>query len=112
MQLLYASPSFGFGHTLRIALEGEGIRAFCSDADNAVAGLGGPMAGLKTRVYVATDDYARAVDVLERMLSEDVAEPEAEPAPAVAAMQRQVPMWAVMVVVSVAIAAVGAILGH
>jgi len=112
MQLLYASPSFGFGHTLRIALEGEGIHAFCSDADNAVAGLGGPMAGLQTRVYVAPDDYARAVDVLERMLSDDVADAEAERVPPEAAMQQQVPMWGVIVVVAVAIAAVGAILEH
>ena len=112
MQLLYASPSFGFGHTLRIALEGEGIHAFCSDADNAVAGLGGPMAGLQTRVYVAPDDYARAVDVLERMLSEDVADVEAERVPPEAAMQRQVPMWAVMAVVACAIAGVGAIVAR
>ena len=80
MQLLYASPSLGFGHTLRIALEGEGIDAFCSDADVSMAGLGSAAAGVHTRVYVPSADYERAVEVLERMLAEDATSMPGEPA--------------------------------
>jgi hypothetical protein len=106
MQLLYASTSLGFGHTLRIALEGEGISAFCSDADAAVAGIGGPMAGVRTRVYVPSEDYPRAVDVLERMLADD-APPAAAPPHAPA--RRPLPMWVIMLGVACAIVLVGAL---
>ena len=104
MQLLYASPSLGFGHTLRIALEGEGIAAFCSDADAAVAGIAGPMAGVQTRVYVAQDDIPRAVEVLERMLANDeptTARPAATP-------RKPMPMWLVIFGAAMLIALVGA----
>ncbi|UHQ20656.1 hypothetical protein LVB87_05805 [Lysobacter sp. KIS68-7] len=107
MQLLYASPSFGFGHTLRTALEGEGIRAFCSEAEDPATTLEEPMSGPQTRVYVAPDDYARAVEVLERMLVDD--EP-AEITPVAA--EPQVPMWAAIVVLVFGIVVAGAIVSQ
>jgi len=108
MQLLYASPSFGFGHTLRTALEGEGIRALCSEAEDPATSLEEPMSGPQTRVYVAPDDYARAVEVLERMLVVD--EPAAT-AP-VENEEPQVPMWAAIVVLVFGIAVAGVIVSQ
>lgn len=108
MQLLYASPSLGFGHTLRIALEGEGIDAFCSDADVSMAGLGSAAAGVHTRVYVPSADYERAVEVLERMLADDEASTPAEPA----APRKPMPMWWVIVGAALLIALVGAMVSQ
>ena len=109
MQLLYASPSLGFGHSLRIALEGEGIPAFCSDADAAVAGIAGPMAGPQTRVYVSTDDFTRAVEILEQLLTDDSA-------PAVAAAPlpppRRLPAWWIIAMSAGLIALMGAVLSQ
>ena len=109
MQLLYASPSLGFGHSLRIALEGEGIAAFCSDADAAVAGIAGPMAGPQTRVYVSTDDFTRAVEILERLLTDDTA-----PAPAKTPLPppRRLPAWWIIAMSAGAIAVIGAMLSQ
>lgn len=109
MQLLYASTSLGFGHTLRIALEGEGISAFCSDADASVAGIGGPATGVRTRVYVDPDDFPRALEVLERMLADD-----ASPAPAMprAPARRPLPMWAIIPGIACVIALVGAMVSQ
>ena len=109
MQLLYASPSLGFGHSLRIALEGEGIPAFCSDADASVAGIAGPLAGPQTRVYVSSDDFPRAVEILEGLLSDDEA-PAVERAVARSPLQRDVPAWALIAGSACAIAAMGAML--
>lgn len=108
MQLLYASPSLGFGHTLRIALEGEGIDAFCSDADVSMAGLGSAAAGVHTRVYVPSADYERALEVLERMLADEITSTPARPA----VPRKPMPRWLVIVGAALAIAVVGAMVSQ
>ena len=105
MQLLYAATSLEFGHGLRIALEGEGIEVFFSDADLSIAGLGIAAAGVRMRIYVPGTDYERAVEVLRRMLAEDATSTPAKPA---APPRKPIPMWSVIVGAALLIAVVGA----
>lgn len=82
MKLLCSSSSLTFVHSLRIALDGEGIGTFCSDADSNVSGIAGPMTGSAARIYLLDEeDWDRAVAVMKHLdPSIDRAEAAAGPA--------------------------------
>lgn len=105
MQLLYAATSVEFGNALRIALEGEGIETHFSDADLSIAGLGLAATGERMRIYVPTEDYPQAMEVLDRLLAEDEARMPAKP---LRAPRKPMPMWVVVVGAAGLIAMVGA----
>ncbi|WP_457098188.1 putative signal transducing protein [Lysobacter sp. P5_B9] len=87
MKLLCSSTSISFVHSLRIALEGEGIETFCSDSDRVFSGFAGPMLGSASRLYVLhEEDWQRATELLDTM-----AEPEV--APSKAKVKKVVPRW-------------------
>jgi hypothetical protein len=69
MKLLCASSSLAFIHSLKIALDGEGIENYMSDADRVFMGISaGPTTGSSARLYVLDEaDWDNAVAVL-RML--------------------------------------------
>ena len=91
MKLLCSSNSVAFAQSLRIALEGEDIEAFCSEPDLALASIAGPVAGGGGRVYVLHDsDWARAVEILEQL------SPRFESIPRPAEAKRRTPTWVVV----------------
>ncbi|MFZ5637851.1 MAG: putative signal transducing protein [Pseudomonadota bacterium] len=68
MRLLCASNSLAFVHSLRIALDGEDIRTYCTDADATLSSIAGPMTGIAARLYVLHEaDWDRAVDVMRAL---------------------------------------------
>ncbi len=68
MKLLRSSSSLTFVHSLRIALDGEGIDTFCSDADSNLSSIAGPMTGTAARIYVLDEeDWDRAVAVMKHL---------------------------------------------
>jgi hypothetical protein len=68
MKLLCSSSSLTFVHSLRIALDGEGIGTFCSDADSNLSSIAGPMTGTAARIYLLDEeDWDRAVAVMKRL---------------------------------------------
>jgi hypothetical protein len=68
MKLLCSSSSLAFVHSLRIALEGEDIETYCSDADRVMAGIAGPLTSGAGRLYVLHDeDWERAVAVMHAL---------------------------------------------
>ena len=85
MKLLCASSSLAFVHPLRIALEGEGIESYCSDADASLSSIAGPMTGTAARLYVLHEgDWDRAVEIMKELsgpAKERAAAPEKAPLP-------------------------------
>lgn len=68
MKLLCSSSSLVFIHSLRIALDGEGIETFCSDADSNLSSIAGPMTGSAARIYLLDEqDWDRAVAVMKQL---------------------------------------------
>lgn len=69
MKLLCSSGSLAFSHSLRIALDGEGIETYCSDADNVFTNIaGGSLAGSAARIYVLhEEDWERAVEIMNEL---------------------------------------------
>ena len=68
MKLLSSSNSLAFVHSLRIALDGEGIETYCTDADTALSSIAGPMTGSAARIYVLhEEDWARAVEIMREL---------------------------------------------
>ena len=87
MKLLCASNSLSFAYSLRVALDGEGIETFLSDADSSVSGVLTPMTGSSARVYVLHDaDWERAVQVYRELAGET-------PASAATAPAKAIPAW-------------------
>lgn len=112
MRLLCASNSLAFVHSLRIALDGEDIASYCTDADATLSSIAGPMTGIAARLYVLhEEDWDRAVEVMRALdsdprLAEDaeddaVAEEEAQ----ATAQASAYPYWIWLVVGVVAAAA-------
>lgn len=91
MKLLCASNSVAFAQSLRIALDAEGIDAYCSEPDLALASIAGPIAGGGGRVYVLhEEDWPRAVEVLQGL------SPPREAASPRAASKHRMPMWLII----------------
>lgn len=68
MRLLCASNSLAFVHSLRIALDGEDIATYCTDADATLSSIAGPMTGIAARLYVLhEEDWGRAVEVMRAL---------------------------------------------
>lgn len=68
MKLLSSSNSLAFVHSLRIALDGEGIETYCTDADTTLSSIAGPMTGSAARIYVLhEEDWARAVEIIREL---------------------------------------------
>jgi hypothetical protein len=66
MKLLCSSSSLAFVHSLRIALEGDGIEVYFSDADSTLSSIAGPMMGSTARIYVLhEEDWERAVAIMK-----------------------------------------------
>jgi hypothetical protein len=103
-ETLYSSTSLAFTHYLRVTRDRDGIDYYCSDADSAVAGLAGPMAGSQSRVYILHEhDWERAVELLRGILSPD--QPSAiRPSTAT----RRIPGWLVPFIVILIVLLVGA----
>ena len=68
MKLLCSSGSLAFIHSLRIALDGEEIETFCSDAETtSLSSVAGPI-GSAGRLYVIhEEDWERAVGILKEL---------------------------------------------
>ncbi|WP_433852316.1 putative signal transducing protein [Stenotrophomonas nitritireducens] len=68
MKLLCSSSSLAFIHSLRIALAGEDIETFCSDAETtSLSSIAGPI-GSAGRVYVLHErDWNRAVEIMKEL---------------------------------------------
>ena len=98
MQLLCSSSSLAFVHSLRIALEGEGIESYCSDAETtSMSSIAGPI-GSSGRVYVLHEkDWDRAVEIMKE-LSGPTKE-RITPVPA-----KALPVWLVVVASAVLVA--------
>ena len=98
MQLLCSSSSLAFIHSLRIALEGEGIESYCSDAETtSMSSVAGPI-GSSGRVYVLHQkDWNRAVEIM-RELSGPTRE-RIDPVPT-----KPLPVWLVVVASAVLVA--------
>jgi hypothetical protein len=110
MQLLCASSSIAFIHSLRIALDGEGIRNYMSDADRVFIGISaGPTVGGSARLYVLDEaDWDKAV-ALMRML--DGSNDKQTVAPTLV-KSRPLPKWLVGVIAAVVGASLLAVLGR
>lgn len=68
MKLLSASNNLPFIHTLRIALDGENIAHYFSDADMTVASMAGSMTASAGRLYVLhEEDWDRAVALMHEL---------------------------------------------
>jgi hypothetical protein len=79
MRLLCAS-SLAFVHSLRIALEGEDIETYCSDADMVMANITGPLTAGAARLYVLHDeDWDRALAVMHNLSPPTERKPRAVP---------------------------------
>jgi hypothetical protein len=87
LKLLSASNSLSFAYSLRVALDGEGIETYLSDADSSVSGVLTPMTGSNARVYVLHDeDWERAVQVYGELAGET-------PTPAAIPPAKPIPAW-------------------
>jgi hypothetical protein len=98
MQLLCSSSSLAFVHSLRIALEGEGIESYCSDAETtSMSSIAGPI-GSSGRVYVLHEkDWDRAVEIMRELSG-----PTKERITPVSA--KPLPVWLVVVASAVLVA--------
>jgi len=99
-----------FIHSLRIALEGEGIENYMSDADRVFMGISaGPTVGSSARLYVLKeDDWEKAVALL-RMLDGSNDKP---PVASTRVKGRPVPKWLVAAIAAAVGASVLAMLSH
>lgn len=106
MKLLCSSSSLAFVHSLRIALDGEGIETYCSDADSTLSSIAGPMTGSAARLYVLHEnDWDLAVEVMEML--DGPAKPRAD-----ASLKKPpIPIWLVIGLSAVLIVLLAAILG-
>lgn len=96
MRLLCSTTNLAFGHSLRIALDGEDIETHCSDADMVLAGVAGPLTSGAMRIYLMNDeDWDRAVAVMEFL-----SPTPAPKAPVPAHDSSGVPKWLVTVAVA------------
>ncbi len=76
MKLLCATNSLSFAYSLRVALDGEDIETFLSDADSSVSGVLTPMTGSVARVYVLHEkDWERALHIYRDLSGETAALP-------------------------------------
>lgn len=107
MKLLCASSSLAFIHSLRIALEGEDIETYCSDAETTtLSSIAGPI-GSSGRVYVLHEkDWERAVDIMKALSGP--ARERAVPTPG----KLPLPLWLVVGVSALLVAALAGMLGH
>lgn len=106
MKLLCASSSLAFVHPLRIALEGEGIESYCSDADASLSSIAGPMTGTAARLYVLNEeDWDRAVEIMKELDG-----PAQERA--VVARKAPLPVWLVVGISALLVAMLVATLGN
>jgi len=105
MKLLCSSSSLAFIHSLRIALEGEGIDTFCSDAETtSLSSIAGPI-GSAGRVYVLhEEDWNRAVDIMRELSG------PARERIAAAPNKAPLPVWLVVGVSALLAAALGSML--
>ena len=105
MKLLCSSSSLSFIHSLRIALAGEDIETFCSDAETtSLSSIAGPI-GSAGRVYVLhEEDWNRAVDIMRELSGPT--EERIAPAPRKAPL----PVWLVVGVSALLAAALGSML--
>ncbi len=99
-----------FIHTLRIALDGEGIESYLSDADRLFIGISaGPTVGSSARLYVLNEaDWDQAV-ALMRMLDESSDERIIAPLPA---NSRPPLKWLIGVFAAIVGASLLAVLSH
>jgi len=101
IKLLCASNSLSFAYSLRVALDGEGIETFLSDADSSVSGVLTPMTGSSARVYVLHDaDWERAVCIYREISGESPSQMPNDPARAL------LPAWAVILLSTLTVLAV------
>jgi hypothetical protein len=99
-----------FIHSLRIALEGEGIENFLSDGDRVFIGIsGGPTVGSSARLYVLEEaDWEKAVALL-RMLDGSNDKQAIAPSPG---KSRSMPKWLVGAIAAIVGASVLAMLSQ
>ena len=111
MKLLCASNNLAFVHTLRIALDGEGIGHHFSDADLTLSSIAGPMTGSAARLYVLNeDDWERAVELFREI---DGPENPSTPASGPAAVPgRRWPRWLIVLGSALIGVLLGAVLGR
>ncbi|RYG98045.1 MAG: DUF2007 domain-containing protein [Alphaproteobacteria bacterium] len=107
MKLLCSSGSLAFIHSLRIALDGEEIETFCSDAETtSLSSVAGPV-GSAGRLYVLhEEDWERSVEIMKE-LSGPVRERIA-PLPRKASL----PTWLVIGVSAIFIAVLAGVLAN
>ncbi len=106
MKLLCASNSLAFVHSLRIALDGDGIETYCTDADSTLSSIAGPMTGIAARLYVLHEqDWTRAVDIMRELSG---------PAPATkpASQRKALPTWVWASIATIVVALLAAVLGN
>lgn len=110
MRLLCASSSIAFIHSLRIALDGEGIENYLSDGDRVFIGIsGGPTVGSSARLYVLNEaDWDKAI-ALMRMLDGSTDKQAIVPA---IVKSRPLPKWLVGLIAAVVGASLLAVLSH
>ncbi|WCE04103.1 hypothetical protein [Pseudoxanthomonas sp. JBR18] len=91
MKLLCSSSSLAFIHTLRIALEGEDIATYISDAETtSLSSVAGPI-GSSGRLYVLHEEgWDRAIEIMGDFSGPD--QPSAE----VARSRKPMPVWLVV----------------
>jgi hypothetical protein len=107
MRLLYTSTSLSFTQLIRLTLDRERINYFCSDADSSLAGIGTPMVGGQSRIYVTDDaDWTRAVELMREI---GAPSGQVEPRPPLASQKQ--PVWLVFACAALIIALVGFALG-
>ena len=106
MQLLCSSSSLAFIHSLRIALEGEGIESYCSDAETtSMSSIAGPI-GSSGRVYVLHQkDWNRAVEIMRELSGPAKERESAVPA------KPPLPVWLVVAASAVVVAVLAGMLG-
>ena len=105
MKLLCTSSSLAFIHSLRIALEGEDIENYCSDAETtSLSSIVGPV-GSSGRVYVLhEEDWNRAVEIMRELSG-----PAKERVPT-AAVNSRFPTWLVIGVSALLVAVIAGML--
>ena len=105
MKLLCSSSSLAFIHSLRIALTGEDIETFCSDAETtSLSSVAGPI-GSSGRLYVLhAKDWDRAVEIMNELAGHTTDRSSAAPE------RRPLPSWLVVAGVAVLVAVISGVL--
>lgn len=108
MRLLSSSNSLAFVHSLRIALDGEGIETYCTDADTVFSGVAGPMTGSAARLYVLhEEDWDRAVALMQLL-----AGPPQPKAKVAAPGRSPMPTWLLIGIGVLLVVAIGGVLSN